>query len=170
MQLTITTERLKFRRYTMDDLPFVETLVKNPNVMRYIGDGLVKDSEYAKQLIIRMQKQYDNFDIYGLHALEHKETGELIGHAGIVAQIIDDTFEIELGYWVAPKFWQQGYGFEAANALKTYADEELELERYVSAVQVGNEGSKQIALKNGMHLLKTIEMDGKEVEIYINEI
>lgn len=48
-----------------------------------------------------------------------------------------------------------------------YADEEMWLHRYISAIQVGNEGSKRIALKNGMHLEKVIEMDGKTVEIYV---
>ena len=170
MHLQLKTERLTFRRYTMDDLPFVQSLVTDPNVMKYIGDGEVKDVGYAQQLITRMQKQYDNWDIYGLHVLEHNETGERIGHAGIVAQVIDDTFELELGYWIAPAYWGQGYGFEAASTLKQYADEELELERYISAVQVGNEGSKRIAIKNDMQYLKTIEMDGKMVDIYINAI
>ena len=145
-------------------------LTTNPEVMQYIGNGLVKDEAYALQLIERMQQQYETWDVYGLHVLQHRETGQFVGHAGLVAQIIDDTFEIELGYWIAPAFWQQGYGFEAASALKQYADEELELERYVSAIQVGNKGSQRIALKNGMQLLKTIVMDGKQVEIYINEL
>lgn len=168
MKLQLKTERLTFRRYSNEDLPFVEALVKDPTVMRYIGNGEVKDDAYAQQLITRMQKQYENWDIYGLHVLEHNETGERIGHAGIVAQIIDNTFELELGYWIAKDYWGQGYGFEAASALKQYADEELELERYISAIQVGNEGSKRIAIKNGMHYLKTVEMDGKLVDIYIN--
>ena len=43
------------------------------------------------------------------------------------------------------------------------------LERYVSAIRVGNTGSKQIALKNGMRLEKVIEMEGKQVEIYVIE-
>ena len=168
--LTLTTSRLMFRRYTWHDLSLVEDLVTNPSVMQYIGNGEVKDVRYAEQLISRMLKQYESFDVYGLHVLQHIDTGERIGHAGLVAQVIDDCFEIELGYWIAPEYWQQGYGFEAANALKKYADNTLQLERYISAIQVGNEGSKRIALKNGMRLLKTIEMDQKQVEIYINKV
>ena len=48
-------------------------------------------------------------------------------------------------------------------------DEEMYLERYVSAIQVGNTGSKKMALKNGMQLEKVIEMEGKQVEIYVIE-
>ncbi|MBD8036049.1 GNAT family N-acetyltransferase [Solibacillus sp. A46] len=167
--LTITTERLRFEQYTLDDLDLVTALVMDERVMKYIGDGNVKDQTYAKHLIERMLEQYKNFGDYGLHKLMHKETGEFIGHAGLVAQIIDDAFEMELGYWIAPDYWQEGYGFEAARALKQYANEEMYLERYVSAIQVGNTGSKQIALKNGMKLEKVITMEGKSVEIYVIE-
>ena len=168
--LKLETNRLIFRRYTMDDLAFVEELVTNENVMKYIGSGVVKDRNYAIQLIERMIEQYNNFDDYGLHVLVHKESGKRIGHAGLVAQIIDDAFEMELGYWIHPDFWGQGYATEAAHALKQYAEQELELERYVSAIQVGNVASQKIALQNGMKLEKQIEMEGKQVEIYVNAL
>ena len=168
LMLNLETNRLMFRRYTMDDLAFVEQLVTNENVMRYIGSGITKDRIYAIQLIKRMMEQYDNFDDYGLHVLVHKETGQRIGHAGLVAQIIDDAFEIELGDWIHPDFWGQGYATEAAHALKQYAEQELELERYVSAIQVGNVASQKVALQNGLKLEKQIEMEGKQVEIYVN--
>ena len=41
------------------------------------------------------------------------------------------------GYWIKREFWGHGYGFEAAQALANYADEEMGLERYISAIQVG---------------------------------
>ena len=166
--LNLETNRLIFRRYTMDDLAFVEELVTNENVMKYIGSGVAKDRTYAIQLIERMIEQYDNFEDYGLHVLVHKESGQYVGHAGLVAQIFDDAFEIELGYWIHPDFWGQGYATEAAHALKQYAEKELELERYVSAIQVGNVASQKIALQNGLKLEKQIEMEGKQVEIYVN--
>jgi RimJ/RimL family protein N-acetyltransferase len=135
--------------------------------MQFIGTGEVRDEYYANELIERMLEQYQNFDDYGLHVLIHKETGKQIGHAGIVAQIIDDAFELELGYWIHPQYWQQGYGKEAANALAQYADEEMELERYISAIQVGNIASEKIARANGMHMEKQIIMDGKDVQIFV---
>ena len=167
--LKLTTERLRFERYTKEDVQFVLELVTDPDVMKFIGNGQVKDIVYAEHLIDRMLEQYKNFGDYGLHKLIHRESGEVIGHAGLVAQIFDDTFEMELGYWIKPSCWHQGYGFEAAHALKAYADEEMYLARYVSAIQVGNEGSKRIALKNGMYLEKVISMEGKLVEIYVKE-
>ena len=170
--LELETNRLHFRRYTLEDYPFVHELVSDERVMRYIGDGKPKDAHYAKNLIHRMLEQYQNFDDYGLHLLIEKETNAYVGHAGIVAQIIDDTFELELGYWIHHDFWGHGYGKEAANALAIYANEEMGLERYISAIQVGNVASEKIAISNDMTLEKVIEMEGKQVQIFVklNEV
>lgn len=164
--LQLTTERLHFERYTEKDASFVTKLVTNPEVMKYIGDGLVKDERYARQLISRMQEQYTNFDDYGLHKLVLVETGEVIGHAGIVAQIIDNAFELELGYWLLPNYWGHGYGFEAAHALFQHATEEWELERLISVIHVENTASIAIAEKNGMTIEKTIIHEDQLVHIY----
>lgn len=166
--LQIETTRLHFERYTIEDLPFIETLVTDASVMKYIGSGEAQDAAYAHQLLSRMMEQYDNFEIFGLHKLVQTETGESIGHAGLVAQVIDDAFEIELGYWIAPAFWRKGYATEAAKALKGYAEEELELERFISVIQIDNEASIKIAIANGMQLEKTIDHDGKLVHVYIS--
>ncbi len=165
--LKLSTKRLIFERYDASDLQYVIQLVTDPEMMKYIGNGNTKDEAYAAQLIERMQLQYKNFDDYGLHKLVLKDTREFIGHAGIVAQIIDDAFELELGYWIKREYWGKGYAFEAAQALANYANKEMWLERYISAIQVGNEASKAIAIKNGMTLEKIIEMEGKQVEIYV---
>ncbi|MER2192432.1 MAG: GNAT family N-acetyltransferase [Solibacillus sp.] len=164
--LQLSTARMDFQRYTEADLEQIARLVTNPDVMHYIGDGQVKDKTYARELLTRMQEQYENFEDFGLHKLILKETGDMVGHAGIVAQIIDDAFEIELGYWLFPDYWGHGYVMEAAEALLHYAIEELELERVISVIQTENAASINIAKKNGMHLEKTIVHEGKDVHVY----
>lgn len=166
MPLHLQTDRLYFRRYIEDDLPFLRELVTNEHVMRYIGNGQPQDEAYAYDLYARMQQQYNNFDDYGLHMLIHRETGERIGHAGIVAQVIDNCFEIELGYWIHPNFWGQRYGYEAAAALTHYAVEECEIERVVSMIHVDNAASIRIAEKNGFMFEKQLREDGQDVLIY----
>lgn len=164
--LQLETNRLLFRRYVTTDLPFITELVRNSLVMQYIDDGHVKNEAYANELLLRMQQQYDNFDDYGLHALICKKTGQLIGHAGFVAQVIDDCFEIELGYWIHPNYWRQGFASEATQALKQYAVDEWEIERFVSMIMVGNEGSVRIAEKNGLTLEKVFLQHEKEVQLF----
>lgn len=168
--LPLQTKRLQFQRYSKEDLPFIERLVTDPQVMRYIGSGTAQDATYAKALLERMLEQYENFDVFGLHKLVHRQTGKLIGHAGLVAQVIDDAFEIELGYWITPDCRQQGLGTETAQALKEYAIEEPELERFISVIQINNAASIKIAENNGMQLEKTIEHDGQQVHVFVHLI
>lgn len=92
--LNLNTKRLIFERYTENDLPQVIELVSDPAVMKFIGNGHSKDEEYAIRLIERMKEQYRNFDDYGLHKIVHHQTGDFIGHAGLVAQVIDDTLKL----------------------------------------------------------------------------
>lgn len=169
MPLQLQTARLYFRRYEETDIPFLEELVTNEHVMQYIGEGIAKDRSYALQLYTRMLEQYKNFDDYGLHMLIHKESGVRIGHAGIVAQVIDDCFEIEVGYWIHPTYWKQGYAYEAAAALTHYAIEQCGIERIVSMIMKGNTGSMRIAEKNGFTVEKTIKAQGQDVFIYVLE-
>lgn len=164
--LQLSTTNLHFKRYVEEDLQQIARLVAMKEVMQYIGDGTVKDLAYAQTLLVRMQEQYANFDDFGLHKLVLKETGDMIGHAGIVAQIIDDAFEIELGYWLFPDYWGHGYAAEASAALLHYAIEELELERVISVIHIDNAASIAIAKKNGMHLEKTIVHEGQDVHVY----
>lgn len=44
----------------------------------------------------------------GLFVLIEKETGIRIGHAGLVKRQIDGKEEIEIGYWLLPRYWEKG--------------------------------------------------------------
>ncbi|GGP16328.1 hypothetical protein GCM10011346_47780 [Oceanobacillus neutriphilus] len=59
-------------------------------------------------------RTYEVGENIGLKLLVRKEDNALIGHAGIVPQTIDDTLEMEIGYWISRKYWGKGYASEAA--------------------------------------------------------
>lgn len=44
------TDRLQFRKYTMDDLPFYASLWGDEKVMRYIGNGTLKTFMQCKKV------------------------------------------------------------------------------------------------------------------------
>ncbi|MNC34203.1 hypothetical protein D3C81_1587680 [compost metagenome] len=48
----------------------------------------------------------DNYK-YGIgrNAIEHKETGKLVGDAGVLNQEIDGRLENDLGYIIHSKYW-----------------------------------------------------------------
>ena len=57
-----------------------------------------------------------------------------------------------LGYWFLPEGQGKGYAFEAAQALKQYAKEQVELPTLVSYISAANVPSQKLATKLGATL------------------
>ena len=160
------TERLLFRPYTDDDLDFLKALLTNPNVMRYIGNGQTRDEEGLQKFRERIYSMYSRNPDFGLKIIVEKASNKLIGHAGLVPQMIDGKEEIEIGYWIAEEYWGRGFATEAARALKDLGKNQLKLAKMIALIQKGNIASQRVAEKNGMMIEKEIQLDGKDVFVY----
>jgi len=135
-------------------------------MVRYIGNGKVRNKEEALQFFERIIRRYKINENYGLKLLIDKTTGEKIGHAGLVPQMIEGKEYIEVGYWIDEKFWGKGYASEAAGALIKFGKEQLQLTELISLIQKGNVASERVAIKNGMKKSREILLGGKVVSIY----
>ncbi len=69
-------------------------------------------------------------------------------------QIIDNETHIELGYRLDLSFWGQGIATEAAEAIKDYAFNQLNIPHQVSIIHVDNMASKQVAQKIELNHMK----------------
>ncbi|GGE44602.1 acetyltransferase [Pullulanibacillus camelliae] len=151
----IETERLKFREYTLDDLPFYASLWGNYEVVKYIGAGIPKTPPEAKaHLEERILPSYRNG--VGLFAMIYKPENKLIGHAGIIPQEIEGEEEYEIGYWLSPDYWRKGLATEAATAFKHYGFNALQLDKLISLINPNNPASIFVARKNQMFYEKTV--------------
>ena len=151
----IETERLSFRKYTMDDVDFYASLWGNSDVVRYIGAGIPKTLPEAKaHLQERILPIYK--DGIGLFAMIYKPENKLIGHAGIIPQDVLGDTEMEIGYWLLPEYWGKGLAKEAAQAFRDYGFNELGLERMISLINPNNPASIFVARKNGMLYENTV--------------
>lgn len=164
--MELTSERLVFRLYNYNDLDFLISMLKDPEMMQYIGNGHTRNIEEAHTFLERILGHYEQNKEFGLKFLIRKEDGIPVGHAGIVPQHIDGENELEIGYWIARKFWGNGYATEAANALLNRGVNQLGLTRLISLIQPGNTRSIGVAIKNGMELEKEIMLKGKAVSLY----
>ena len=123
----LETERLVFVNYTEEDIRFLENLLSNPNMVRYIGNGSVRNNEQTIKFFEWILGHYKINDNYGLKILKDKKTGDYIGHAGLVPQTIEGQQYIEVGYWIEENYWGKGYASEAAQALIAYGLNEFKL-------------------------------------------
>jgi len=165
-KIMIESHRLIFRKYTDEDFNFLYSLLSDPEMVRYIGEGKTRGREGAKKFLHWIYGTYEVGSDKGLMVLESKGDNTPIGHAGLVQQKINGIEELEIGYWISRKHWGRGYATEAAKALLDYGLNHLQKERLISLIQPENKASKRIAKKIGMKLEKEIILGGQNVHVY----
>ncbi|MFJ7980897.1 GNAT family N-acetyltransferase [Lysinibacillus xylanilyticus] len=113
-----------------------------------------------------MYSTYKFGENLGLLLLVRKEDNVLIGHAGLVQQVIENEEEVEIGYWIARDYWGQGYAAEAAIVLWKYGKEHLNKHRFFALIQPENIVSQKVAKNIGMVMEKKIILGGKSVNVF----
>jgi ribosomal-protein-alanine N-acetyltransferase len=159
----IETERLKMRKLTPDDLPWLIEMRSDPDVYRYLG-GWEKQNPEAVTKRFQVYQEYYRTHGFAQCLMELKSTGEPIGCSGL--QPLEDTGEIEVGYNLSKKYWRQGYGEECARGWIKYGFETLGLEKIVAVADPANIGSWRIMEKCGMTYVATEEHYGFPCVLY----
>jgi RimJ/RimL family protein N-acetyltransferase len=153
--LPFTTARLLLRPLKISDAPGLFELDSDPAVQRYLGGiggprpATLADSEAA------IQASQVRLAAGGLArwAVLLRATGEFMGWAGLklVAGPINDQRDFyDIGYRFLPRYWGQGYGYEAAQAWLAYGFTTLGLPRICAYADVDNRGSRRILEKIGL--------------------
>ncbi|QMU78467.1 GNAT family N-acetyltransferase [Streptacidiphilus sp. PB12-B1b] len=149
--IRIETPRLVLRRWSDEDVHPFARINADPEVMRWIGDGSVRDEEQARRLVEQVEGLWEA-EGYGLFAVELRETGEFAGFAGLaVPHFLPEVLPaVEIGWRLARPLWGRGLATEAARAALRYAFTDGGLERIVSICQIGNTASERIMVRLGM--------------------
>jgi RimJ/RimL family protein N-acetyltransferase len=149
----IHTPRLLLRRWQDDDIPALADINADPEVMRWIGDGSVRDLRQTAEAVERWEEEWDD-EGFGLFAVELLASGELAGLTGLsVPTFLPEVLPaVEIGWRFGRQFWGQGYASEAAHATLEFALEDRGLDRLVSISVAGNDASENVMRKLGMVL------------------
>ncbi|MCK0160202.1 GNAT family N-acetyltransferase [Allomuricauda sp. F6463D] len=160
-----TSERLIFRKLEASDFEDWLPFYHDPKSIQY-WKGLPTDPVKACRIQFdRVFERYEN-NLGGMNALISKQSGELIGICGLLVQTVDDIQELEIGYSVLPKFWLQGFAFEAAQKCKKFAFDNNFSSSLISIIHVDNIPSQKVAVKNEMFLDKTTIYKDNPVHIF----
>ncbi|WP_426061925.1 GNAT family N-acetyltransferase [Hymenobacter sp. B1770] len=147
--------RLLFRPLHEDDTPGMFVMDSDPAVHRYlegIGGHMSTTPAQSLEVIRFVQAQYTANGI-GRWAVTLRATGEFMGWAGLkkVAGPINGHYDFyDLGYRFIPRYWGQGYGYEAAQAWLDYGFQQLALPRICGYAAAENAGSCRILEKIGL--------------------
>ena len=144
----IETPRLRLRRLTPEDAPFVLELVNDPDWLRHIGDRGVRNLDDARDYLLRGPIRMYAERGFGLYLVERKEDGAPAGICGLIKR--DALEDVDVGFAFLPAFRGMGYALEAAAATLEHGRGTLGLPRIVAIVSPENHASIRLLEKLGM--------------------
>lgn len=158
----LETERLAIRKLSYDDFETLIAIMGKLEVMYAWEHGFNKDDVQA--WIERQLMRYTK-DGVGYFAVELKESGLLIGQAGLMKTTMNGNEVVEIGYIFDNTYWHNGYATEAAESLIVYAFNSLELPAVYCSIRPENKASIRVAKRLGMESCAshTVVYRGKEM-------
>lgn len=167
--MELLTARLRLRRWRDADVDPLAAINADPEVMRWIGDGSVRDRATTGAEISASEEMWRTRG-YGRFAVELRDTGELAGLVGMAVpdDVPDVMPAVEIGWRFARAHWGRGLATEAAGAALRFAFTDTGLDRLVGVHLVGNDASARVMLKLGMrfHVATTEVVYGRPVHVY----
>lgn len=160
-----TTSRLLLRPLLAEDVAGMFALDTDPAVHRYLGGiGGPRPASPTDSLatIEFIRAQYAAVGM-GRWAVLLGATGDFMGWAGLklVAGPVNEQRNFyDLGYRFLPRYWGQGYGYEAAQAWLAAGFGSLGLPRICAYADVQNAGSRRILEKIGLQEGNTFVENG----------
>jgi RimJ/RimL family protein N-acetyltransferase len=165
----LRTERLVMRGFRDDDLDAWAAICADPEVTRWVGDpdGLSREDAWRRMVYVVGHWELRG---YGNWALVERDTGELVGRAGLYRP--EGWPGLEVGWLVGRKHWGRGFAPEAGRAAIEWARTALGADRVISLIEDDNERSARVAEKLGMRLEgRTRIVNGQyEVRIFVTDL
>ena len=144
----LDTPRLTLREMTVADVDVFYRIYDDPEVTKYVEplfSNPLDEKIYTQNYIKDIYGYYG----YGFWTVLDKETGKVIGRAGISNR---DGFEVaELGFVIAKAYRGCGLGYEVCDAILDYAKKELEFPKIQALVLPNNGISINLLTKLGFY-------------------
>lgn len=160
---TFRTDRLELRQWEIADLDEWAALNTDPEVMRYLGPPLTRESAAVWLGVNRGRLEGRG---WGLWALEVHDTGTpdgprgFAGFVGLNPPPFEAPFTpcVEIGWRLARRFWGYGLATEAAREVLAFAFASpgqegpgLDLDEVVSFTVPDNRNSRAVMERLGLH-------------------
>ncbi len=145
------SSRLGIRPLRLDDIEPFHEMQSNLQVMQYTtgrGQSREENQQSLEDCILKYSAPENDFWIW---AIERKADAAFVG---TVALLVNEDGEDEIGFRLLEKYWGNGYGQEAAEALFKYAFESKAISKLVAYVFADNVGSVKILERAGFVLIK----------------
>jgi ribosomal-protein-alanine N-acetyltransferase len=158
------SERLTYRPYRRSDAEAAFAFFSDAEVMKYSDFGVHPTIERTVEMLATLIAHHQRRG-FGFWAVIERETGELIGMAGLAD--LDEDGDAELAYRFRRDRWGRGYATEAAMAWVEKGFFRLGLPQIVAIVEPDHVVSKHILEKVGMRFVEQRTYHGKLVDYMV---
>jgi len=151
---SVNTRRLVLRPYRLDDhKTWFDAYVKRlPKQSKYDRDpvpaNMCSRREFSK--LVRRHEVLAAQDRTYIYGIFERKTGVLVGAIDIHILVREDRQTANFGYQIHNRYWQKGFGKEAAKAGLKIAFSQLKLNRLEAAIYIENKPSIRLAKSIGM--------------------
>lgn len=162
----LETQRCYLRETMQEDVDAFYHIYKEPEITRYT-DALY-ESKISERAYIReyTEKIYHYFE-FGIWTVVWKETGEVIGRAGLNVR---EGYDLpELGYVIGVPWQGKGVAYEVCKAILEYAKAEFGFDRVMTLIQKENLASVRLAEKLGFEEQERLMMHDREFLVLMNK-
>jgi ribosomal-protein-alanine N-acetyltransferase len=160
MNLELLTDRLRLTPLVEADVDIALAIWTNPDVVKFICDAATEDEVRAE--MSESTRRGSNGCI-GIWCVANRVSGEKIGSAYLLPMPVEDNDmdysllvpeqlpdgEIELGYFLIPSAWGNGYATEISRRLLEFAFQDSPLTELVASVNDDNLASHNVLQKSG---------------------
>ena len=130
--------------------------------------NLFEDRDEEQRYIRDYIEKVYGFYGFGMWTVCLKETGEVIGRAGLSMR--EEFEEPELGYVIGEKWQRRGIAEEVCREILAYGRDELGFEQVRALMHPENKASKRLCGKLGFCYKAEITLDGELYDLYTVEL
>ena len=165
MDYMFGTEHLKVRKFRAEDAKTLYRIHLDEEVKKWIPGESYENPEEAREAAEYFANCVAQKELPYVLAVELKETGELIGDAGI-NEVEGKPEEVEIGFVIRRESRGKGYATELVKAMTAYAVATFHVNVLYGRVMKGNNASVRVLEKNGYGFVT--EETGAEDDPYGN--
>lgn len=154
----LQTDRCLLRETIPEDAEAFFKIYEEPDITRYT-EGLYPEVELEKQYINEYIDKVYSFYGFGVWTVIKRETGEIIGRAGLSYR--EGFEEPEIGFVIGKSWQRQGYAVEICRAILEYAKKELGFEVVQAFVRPENAASLGLCEKLGMKPVGEVQLSAE---------
>lgn len=155
----LRTARCLIRETVPGDVDAFYEIYSHPAITRYM-EGLYPDVEEEKRYIREYIEKVYTFFGFGVWTVVERESGAVIGRAGLSYR--EGFDEPELGFIIGVPWQRKGYAEEVCRAVLAYGRSALEFRRIQALVEVENAPSLRLCEKLGFRRESSLTLGGRQ--------